>query len=143
MIKLFLDTNVVMDVLLRREPFFLAAANIFALSAAKEIELYAAPMTYATASYLIGKKDPSNVKPLLADLRKLSHVTLACEETIDKALDSIFEDYEDALQYFSASTHDIDYIITRNKKDFQPSQIEVLTPVEFIEHYTLLDKEAK
>lgn len=74
---------------------------------------------------------------------KLSHITLACEETIDKALDSIFEDYEDALQYFSASTHDIDYIITRNKKDFQPSQIEVLTPVEFIEHYTLLDKEAK
>lgn len=143
MIRLFLDTNVVMDMLLRREPFFLAAANIFALSAAKKIELYAAPMTYATASYFIGKKDSSNVKPLLSDLRKLSHVTLASEVTIDKALDSNFEDYEDALQYFSASTQDIDYIITRNKNDFRPSQIEVLTPVEFLDQYTLIDKESK
>ena len=141
MIKLFLDTNVVMDMLLRREPFFLAAANIFALSTAKKIELYAAPMTYATASYFIGKKDSSNVKPLLSELRKLSHVTLAGEDTIDKALVSNFEDYEDALQYFSASTLDIDYIITRNKKDFLPSQIEVLTPVEFLDHYLQLNND--
>lgn len=130
--RLFLDTNVVMDMLQRREPFFLAAANLFALSAAEKVELFASPMTYATASYLIGKRDISQVKPLLSQLRTLSHVTIADEATIDQSLASEFEDFEDGLQHFSATRHHIDYIITRNKDDFSHSQIKVLTPAEFM-----------
>ncbi|MBQ7495747.1 MAG: PIN domain-containing protein [Bacteroidaceae bacterium] len=135
MTKLFLDTNVVMDLLQRREPFFLAAANIFALSAKGEVELYASPMTYATASYLIGKRDLAKVKPLLAELRTLSHVTTANEDTVDQSLASAFNDYEDALQHFSALNQHIDYIITRNKEDFSCSQIRVLTPIDFLSSF--------
>ena len=96
-------------------------------------------MTYATASYLIGKRDNSKVKPLLAQLRKLSHVTVADEEVIDQSLASDFEDYEDGLQYFSALRHHIDYIITRNLKDFTESQIKVLSPMEFLSDFCNTD----
>ena len=137
MTRLFLDTNVVMDMLQRREPFFLAAANLFALSAAGKVELFASPMTYATASYLIGKKDLASVKPLLSQLRTLSRVTIADEETIDQALSSSFADYEDGLQHFSALRHHVDYIITRNKDDFSHAQVKVLTPIEFLDSVSL------
>ena len=133
MIRLFLDTNIVIDMLQRREPFFLAAANIFALSVSGNAELYVSPMTYATASYLIGKRDIKKVKPLLSELRKFSHVTPTDETTIDKALLSDFEDFEDAMQYFSAFGLSMDYIITRNKKDFIASKVPVLTPEEFLQ----------
>ncbi len=129
--RLFLDTNIVMDMLQRREPFFLAAANIFALSARKEVELYVTPITYATASYLIGKRDESSVKPMLLRLRSLSHVACTDELVVEQALLSEFSDVEDALQYFSASNQSVDYIITRNKQDFKASKIPVLTADEF------------
>ena len=109
------------------------AANIFTLAAMNKVALFAAPMTYATASYLIEKKDPALVKPSLRNLRKISSVTCADQRTVDQALDADFKDYEDALQHFSALTKDIDYIITRNVKDFTNSQIEVLTPHDFLE----------
>lgn len=129
--RLFLDTNIVMDMLQRREPFFLAAANIFALSAKKEVELLVTPITYATASYLIGKRDVASVKPMLSRLRSLSHVACTDEIVVDQALSSEFCDVEDALQYFSASNQSVDYIITRNKQDFRASKIPVLTADEF------------
>lgn len=135
MIKLFLDTNVVMDMLQRREPFFLAAANIFAMSTRDEVQLYVAPITYTTASFLIGKQDKSEVRPLLTELRKLSQVTRVDEPIVDQALSSDFADLEDAIQYFSACTTNIDYIITRNKKDFTASKIPVFSPNEFLNSY--------
>ena len=136
MTKLFLDTNVVMDMLLRREPFFLESANIFALAAKGEARLFASSLTYATAAYLIGKRNMSLVRPSLQRLRRLSHVTRIDERIVDDSFASDFEDFEDALQYFSATTENIDYIITRNAKDFLHASIPVLTPTEFMEHYS-------
>ncbi len=133
MINLFLDTNVVMDLLLKRQHFYMDAANIFALAAINKVALFASPMTYATASYLIGKNNPALIKPSLRSLRTISGVTSADQRIVDQALDADFNDYEDALQHFSALTKDIDYIITRNIKDFTNSQVEVFTPHDFLE----------
>lgn len=130
--KLFLDTNVVIDLLDKREGFYKAAVALFTLSYKKEIILYVSPMTYATAAYLLRKQGEAQVKLLLRNLRQLSEVTTANDMVVDDALASAFKDYEDALQYHSALKHNVDCIITRNVIDFKNAKIPVLSPDEFL-----------
>ena len=130
--KVFLDTNVVIDLLDKRDPFYKAAIAIFTLAYKKKITIYVSPMTYATASYLLRKHGQEQMRLLLRNFRQLSKVTIADERIVDDALASSFVDYEDALQYYSALSKNVDIIVTRNIKDFQYSKIPVLTPDEYL-----------
>ncbi len=130
--KVFLDTNVVIDLLDKRDPFYKAAIAIFTLAYKKKITIYVSPMTYATASYLLRKHGQEQMRLLLRNFRQLSKVTIADERIVDDALASSFVDYEDALQYYSALSKNVDVIVTRNIKDFQYSKIPVLTPDEYL-----------
>lgn len=130
--KIFLDTNVVIDLLDKRDPFYKAAVTIFTLAYKKKVALYVSPMTYATASYLLRKHGQEQMRLLLRNFRQLSRVTVADEKVVDDALASSFVDYEDALQYYSALSKNVDVIVTRNVKDFQHSKIKVLTPDEYL-----------
>lgn len=100
--KLFLDTNIIIDLLSKREPFYKAAVLIFAMAFRKQVSLYISSMTYATASYLLRKQGQKRMILLLRDLRQLSKVTIADEKVIDLALNSDFTDVEDSMQYYSA-----------------------------------------
>lgn len=132
MTKVFLDTNIVIDLLDKREPFYIEAVALFTLAYKKKIALYVSPMTYATTSYLLRKHGKDNTKILLRNFRQLSKVTIADEKVVDDALASSFNDYEDALQYYSALSKKVNVIVTRNTKDFSPAKIPVLTPKEFL-----------
>ena len=132
MMKVFLDTNIVIDLLDKREPFYIDAVKLFTLAYQKKITLFVSPMTYATASYLLRKHGKEGMRKLLNNFRQLSQITTADERVVDAALASSFDDYEDALQYYSALTRNVDVIVTRNKKDFAFSTIEVLTPEELL-----------
>lgn len=132
MTKLFLDTNIVIDLLDKREPFCHAATKLFTLAYHKKVALYISPITYATANYLLRKHGKEEVKALLTNLRRLSHVTTTDEQTVDNALTSSFNDYEDALQYYSALHKKVDAIITRNIKDFSAATIPVMTAEDFL-----------
>ena len=133
MMKVFLDTNIVIDLLDKREPFYIDAVELFTLAYKKEITLFVSPMTYATASYLLRKHGKEGMRKLLSNFRQLSQITTADEKVVDAALASSFEDYEDALQYYSALTRNVDVIVTRNKKDFTSANIPVLLPKELLE----------
>ena len=133
MMKVFLDTNIVIDLLDKREPFYIDAVELFTLAYKKEITLFVSPMTYATASYLLRKHGKEGMRKLLGNFRQLSQITTADEKVVDAALASSFEDYEDALQYYSALTRNVDVIVTRNKKDFTSANIPVLLPKELLE----------
>jgi predicted nucleic acid-binding protein len=130
--KIFLDTNVVIDLLDKREGFYKSAVSLFVLAYQKKVKLFVSPMTYATAAYLLRKHGDKQVRILLRNLRQLSKVTTANELVVDDSLASSFNDYEDALQYYSAMKHKVDCIITRNVKDFASSTIPVLTPDEYL-----------
>lgn len=130
--RLFLDTNIVIDLLERREPFCHDAVRLFAMAYHKQVRLYVSPMTYATASFLLRKHGPEGVKNLLANFRQLSKVTTANERTVDDSLASQFRDFEDALQYYSALSANVDVIITRNGKDFIHSQLPVMTAADYL-----------
>jgi predicted nucleic acid-binding protein len=130
--KVFLDTNVVVDLLDKREPFYQSAVALFTLAYNKKISLYISPLTYATAAYLLRKNGSERVKILLSNLRQLSKVTFMNDRVVDDALASPFDDYEDALQYYSALSKQVDVIVTRNIRDFRSALLPVLTPDEFL-----------
>jgi predicted nucleic acid-binding protein len=133
--NIFLDTNVVIDLLEKRENFYSDAAQIFNLAYQKKIKLFISPLTFATASFLLRKHPKDELMMLLTNLRKLVDITIADSNVIDNALSSSFKDFEDAIQYFSALTSNVDVLITRNLKDFHPSEIETLSPKSFLEIY--------
>lgn len=130
--KLFLDTNIVIDLLDKREPFCYDAVRLFTMAYNKKVQLLVSPMTYATASFLLRKHGTEEVRRLLNNFRLLSRVTTANERTVDESLVSQFADFEDALQYYSALTAKAEAIITRNKKDFANSKIPVMTAGEYL-----------
>ncbi len=130
--RVFLDTNVVIDLLDKREPFWKDVAALFTMAYNGQVELYISSLTYATVSYLLRKHGKEGTRALLGNLRELSKVTAVGETEVDLAMASAFDDYEDALQYFSAANAKVEAIVTRNKKDFQASGLPVMSPEEFV-----------
>ena len=132
MTKLFLDTNIVIDLLEKREPYCYDAVRLFSMAYNKQVDLFVSPMTYATASFLLSKHGAEGVRNLLSDLRCLTQVTTANECTVDDALVSQFKDFEDAMQYYSAMQAGTEVVITRNGKDFTNSKLPVMTAGEYL-----------
>lgn len=133
MTRLFLDTNIVIDVLERREPFWHDAVRLFTMAYNKQVQLVVSPITYTTASFLLRKHGPDGVRSLLSNFRQLSKVATTNERTVDDSLASQFKDFEDAMQYYTALKAKADIIITRNGKDFATSKIPIMTVAEYLE----------
>ncbi len=131
--KVFFDTNVMLDVLGERDPFYLSAAKIVTLADQRKIKLFVSALSYATISYFLTKY--YGLEKTKEKLRKFKIISAICELDeiiIEKSLNSNFPDFEDSLQYFSALRTESDFIITRNGKDFKKSSIPVMTPDEFL-----------
>ncbi len=130
----FIDTNVILDFFLDREPFANPAATILGLAVDKDIKAYVSPLTFSDCYYIL-RKFGSHEKVIkkLALLLSFVSISKMTRETVIQALDSKFKDFEDALQYYSAEDYDsIDAIITRNPKDFKHSKLAVMTPNSFV-----------
>ena len=130
----FLDTNVVLDHLMDRQPFAEYAHRIFALAEMGELRLHLSALSFCNLYYLLRK--PLGHHPamaLLVQLRQLTRVTLIGEREISAALASPGKDFEDAVQYESARSDEcIGVIVTRNRGDFPESELPILTPDEFL-----------
>lgn len=113
MTRLFLDTNIVIDVLERREPFWHDAVRLFTMAYNKQVQLIVSPITYTTASFLLRKHGPDGVRSLLSNFRQLSKVATTNERTVDDSLASQFKDFEDAMQYYTALKAKADSTYTR------------------------------
>lgn len=134
--KVFIDTDIILDLLLAREPFFSAATRLFLLIQDGEMEGYVSPLSFSNLFYIL-RKATSGTEAVAA-LRKLKLITRVLsvdEQTIDLALASSFSDFEDAIQYYAALSSDIALIVTRNKSDYKTAKIPVLTAEECIEVY--------
>jgi predicted nucleic acid-binding protein len=133
--KLFIDTNIVIDLLSRREPFYDEAATLFSLADKKQIELTVSSLTIANTSYALLRQMNSNkAKSILRKLRLIVKVASLDDKIVGLALnDEAFSDFEDGLQYFTAIENGQDLIITRNLKDFKNSKLPIMTAKQFIE----------
>ena len=138
MMKVFLDTNIIIDYLSRRMPFFELAAVILQLGKSRKCELLVSSLSFATASFILQahyKKSHGDVVKLFAIIAELCNITTVDSHTVHAAILSDFKDFEDAMQYDSAIRASADVIITRNKQDFKASELPVFEPAEFIDHY--------
>ena len=133
--RVFLDTNVMIDIIGQREPFCVPALQILSLADRGILQICVSAMSYATASFILGRYNKE--VDILSEFSKFMQITTATpvdSETVDSSLRSEFSDFEDAMQYFSALRADVDYIVTRNKKDFTSAAIPVFDPQEFIDY---------
>jgi predicted nucleic acid-binding protein len=131
--NVFVDTNIIIDLLAKREPFYKDAQDLFTLSDKKEIQLCISSISFANAYYSIVKHHKDvDAKKYLAKFKVLVKVLPLEDKAIELALASDFNYFEDGLQYFVAMDNESDIIITRNKKDFKNSKIPVMTAGEYL-----------
>ena len=132
--RLFLDTNIVIDALLRTGELRDAALRILSLSEKGQAEVFCSTLSLATASYFMEKAKISHgeIVERLSIFCEYCTPTRVDADIVRQALDSAFTDFEDALQYFSALTEDAEVIITRNGKDFTASRLPVMTAKEYL-----------
>ncbi|MDE0772502.1 MAG: PIN domain-containing protein [Salibacteraceae bacterium] len=131
--RLFLDTNVIIDLLGNRDPFFEPIAKIVSLADRGRLTIVACPISFATVNYILTKYE--NAKTAIDKLRKFNVLAEVCnldETIIEKGLNSNFKDFEDALQYYSALSANCEIIISRKGKDFKHSSLPVLSAKEYL-----------
>lgn len=131
---IFLDTNIVIDFLADRKPFSLFAAKLFNFSILGKAKIYVSAVSYNNIYYIL-RQSHSSVKTLklLDELSEMTEITDLTKSIIKKSLKSDFKDFEDAIQYNCAlSLYKVDFIVTRDTKDFKKSTLSIMTPEEAV-----------
>jgi predicted nucleic acid-binding protein len=134
--KVFVDTDVVIDLLTKRQPFYLPASKLFSLAADKKVNLYVSPIIVTNLHYIlrkaIGQDEAINA---IRKLRVLVNIVTIDESIVDLVLSSRFKDIEDGFQYYSAVNEKIKILITRNTKDFIGKEIAIMNVEEYLKYY--------
>jgi len=131
--NLLIDTNIIVDLLSKRKNFYQDAQELFTLADEQEIKLYISSLTFANTHYLLSKELNSNeARKALIRFKLLVSILPLDDKILELALSSDFNDFEDAIQYYTALENKVTIIITRNKKDFKTSQLPVLTANEYL-----------
>lgn len=134
--NLLVDTNIVIDLLAKRQPFYNFAAELFSLADKKKIKLYISSISIINTNYILSKNlSEKEAREILRKFRILVKILSCDEKIIDLGLNSHFKDFEDSIQYHTASENNIDCIITRNLKDFKLSKIPAMTAEEFLKSH--------
>lgn len=131
---LFIDTNIVIDLVLERNPFYKYAEEIFSLSDRGKLKLVVSALTIPNMHYIISNiKTKEIARDAVAKFKVLVNIISLSDKIIELALSDItFPDFEDGLQYYSAIDSNCDFIITRDLKDFKNSKLPVMTADTFI-----------
>lgn len=129
--KVVFDTNIVLDVLLIREPYAQMSINLFDAVVSKEIEGYLCATTVTTIDYLVAKhQGKQTARGVVRRLLELFSVTEVNQAVLAAAVNSDFSDFEDAVLYHASCYASIDSIVTRNGMDFKTSLLPIFNPAE-------------
>ena len=135
--RVFVDTNVLLDVLAHREKFYDASARIWTFAERGQIEAFISTISFNNVYYIIRKaQDKKTADTAMKLLRDVFDSIPPDTRILNQAIDSEFNDFEDALQFHSAVRCQADYLITRNPADFPTTKPAVLTPEEFMAFWT-------
>lgn len=131
--RLLFDTNIILDIALNREPHYNDSADVFKKIDNKSIFGFITATTI-TDIYYIAKKEKGHIKAIdfIANLIQIVDVAGIDREIIVNSLTSQFLDFEDAIQSVASSFNNIDFIITRNIRDFSNSEIKAVSPTDFL-----------
>jgi predicted nucleic acid-binding protein len=135
--QILLDTNIVLDLLARRMPFYDEAAELLSLADRKTISLSISSLSLANTHYILTKYTPEpDARKIIRNFKVLVQVLSFDDKIADLALNSDFKDFEDAIQYFTAVENDQELIVTRNMSGYRKSKIPVLTARELLQSLT-------
>ena len=132
--KIFLDTNVVLDLLGEREPYYEAVAKIATLAEKETVDLFISALTYSTVRNILSQFEPiETVKSKLKSFKTLCKIRELDEKIINEDLNSSLIGFEYSLQYYSALQSNCNLIITRNRTAFTTTEIPVMSAEEFLQ----------
>lgn len=133
MLVLF-DTNIILDILEKRLPFYDTSKSVFESCVSGEVTGYIALHSISNIFYILRKRySPADRRKLLLDILDLLQIANADHESVRNALQrEDFSDFEDCLQDECAKQVDADYIVTRNTNDFSKSDIPTVTPEDLL-----------
>lgn len=133
MTKVFLDSDVILDFLLNREPFSLAAALIVAYAEQKKIATFTSTVSFLNVHYLASSlKGKKEALKLVRQLKKIISLLPVTEATIEAAIAEDTRDLEDTVQFICAQENQMNFVITRNTKDFPKGKLPVVLPDVFL-----------
>ena len=132
--NIFLDTNILMDILANRHPFYKSSSEIYKLGLGKKVIFFTSSNTISTLHYLLKKfATEDNIRKSLGEICNVVRIIAVDINIIKKSVKSNHKDFEDAIQIVSAqSINNMDCIITRDLKDYKNTEIKVFTPDEFL-----------
>jgi predicted nucleic acid-binding protein len=131
--EVFIDTDIILDLLCKREPFYPYAAEVFTRGDKGILKLVTTPLVFANVFYILRKLlGIEKAKELLRKLRIMIGIIEMDDKVVDLALNSSFSDFEDGIQYFSAREHGISTLLTRNIKDYKGFDLIIQTPEEYL-----------
>lgn len=135
--KLLIDTNIVLDVLLKRDPFYQNAVNVMNLAQYNDIQEYVSASTVTDIYYIAYRqvKDRKLVLDLIKRLLMVVSVATVSEQEIRNALEVEWKDFEDAVQYSVALLNEMEGLITRNPKDYDGANINIWSPEQILKEY--------
>lgn len=133
MTKVFVDTDVCIDLLSGRQPFNKSAELLFSLGDTKAVKLYVSSLSFSNIDYVLRSQySATHSRQVIGKFKTLVNVLAVDSKTIDLAIASDFNDFEDAIQYSCALENNLTTLVTRNIKDYKKATIKVLTPETFL-----------
>ncbi|MBM9549250.1 PIN domain-containing protein [Leptospira sp. 201903074] len=131
--NVYLDSDVIIDYLYAREPFFQESVELISLIENKKIKGYISSLIIWNIFYILAKyTNEKSARALIKEFKTIIEIIPIDEKIIDLGLNSSIKDFEDSIQYFAAKSKKIKYILTRNKKDYPNGEIKPLSPKEFL-----------
>jgi predicted nucleic acid-binding protein len=131
--KVFIDSDVIVDFLTNRKPHSNQSAKVLNLCIENTVKGYISPVIVSNVYYVLRKKiDKQELKNKLKTIVNFLEVIVMNKKSILTALNSDFNDFEDALQNYAVESTDVKTIITRNVKDYKKSKLSVYTPDSFL-----------
>lgn len=130
--KVFLDTDVILDLFIDRPPHHKEALRLFSVIKRKRIQAYTSPVVLANTYYMLAKiKDKKYANEKIKKLRTLIRIASVDENMIDQAIQAPHKDFEDSIQYYCAAANEIRFLITRNVEHFPKDKLNIVRPNEF------------
>ncbi|HEY9006622.1 MAG TPA: PIN domain-containing protein [Ohtaekwangia sp.] len=130
---IFVDSDVCLDLLLIREPFYQHSSDIFELAYTNKIKIFVSSVIFANVYYILRQEfKDAKTKDTLIEFKKIVSVLPVGDSIIDRSLHSDFKDFEDGIQYFTALDHHMKLILTRNLRDYKTAKIQVMTPEAYL-----------
>lgn len=136
--KILIDSNIILDVLENRQQFVKFSSYIWKLCELKKVDGYLSVLTFANLVDIMRKElTPKDINDVLCKLSLIFSLVDLTSADLMSASKLYWNDFEDAIQSITATKMNVDYIVTRNIKDFHQSKVKAITPDEFIKIFNI------